>query len=594
MLRPPRAALLSQRIVLVAAVGAAVALSAAPAAPERAGGAALPQPLWVLELDGKGAVGSATLRSYRTQGFDAVLTEPRRLTARRSASVRRGAAGARLLHLRARAAKPAACPAVKRRDRRCVLAAPTLAAARRLARSSADLVVVHLRSLRALRVLRGRPRGRILALARLDGKRYDTGAWTNAVAAAVADPRLDLGVSAVGSRRRLAVRRFGAILRGLDQEAPAPPRPPPPAPPPPQPPASVFMSPSGADASPCTQAQPCRTFNRAYRVAASGATVEVAAGSYAGETISSDASKTSAADVIFRPAIGAAVIVTGRLLVQADHFELRNMTVRQVEFVRSADDVTLRSVVNHGFWMQGPSNISFIGGEVSCGFCPYHPHLTNGGADASPPRNILFDGVYFHDWHSVNGEHTECLQILGGDGLTIRNSIFRNCATGNGGIGATGSLFIGWLGGNGPVTKNVLIENTFFYPSGNPYAIQMSDLANLDLRYNSISQPIIIFDREGPGAGMDLVGNIMGKGSCTAESSGVPINWRHNVMQGGTCGATDRNAAAGFIDRNNNLHLGAGAPAINSGDPGSHPSHDIDGQARPGGSAPDAGADEAG
>ena len=170
----------------------------------------------------------------------------------------------------------------------------------------------------------------------------------------------------------------------------------------------------------------------------------------------------------------AKVVVKAELDVRAAHLELRGMTIEQVNFLRSADDVTLRNVINHGMWMQGPSNISIIGGEISCGFCAYHSHLQNGGADAAPPRNILFDGVNFHDWHSVSGEHTECLQILGGDNITIRNSTFRSCGTGNGGLGATGDLFIGWLGGNGPVTKNILLENNFFYPSGNHFAIQMA------------------------------------------------------------------------------------------------------------------------
>jgi hypothetical protein len=86
----------------------------------------------------------------------------------------------------------------------------------------------------------------------------------------------------------------------------------------------------------------------------------------------------------------------------------------------------------------------------------------------------------------------------------------------------------------------------------------------------------------------------MGFSGCTAESNGVPINWRHNVLQGGVCGAGDKNAAAGFVDMNSNLHLAAGSAAINAGDPASFPGRDIDGQTRPGGAAPDAGADEAG
>jgi hypothetical protein len=86
----------------------------------------------------------------------------------------------------------------------------------------------------------------------------------------------------------------------------------------------------------------------------------------------------------------------------------------------------------------------------------------------------------------------------------------------------------------------------------------------------------------------------MRAGSCTAQGSPVPINWRHNVIQGGTCGSTDRNAPYGFMDVNNNLHLAPGAAALNAGDPASFPARDLDGQTRPQGGAPDAGADEAG
>jgi hypothetical protein len=352
------------------------------------------------------------------------------------------------------------------------------------------------------------------------------------------------------------------------------------------------MAASGSDSGRCSRARPCRTFDRAYQVAAPGATIQVGAGTYPGQAINSRPAKRSAADVVFRPAPAAKVVVKAELDVRAAHLELRGMTIDQVNFLRSADDVTLRNVINHGMWMQGPSNISIIGGEISCGFCAYHSHLQNGGADAAPPRNILFDGVNFHDWHSVSGEHTECLQILGGDNITIRNSTFRNCGTGNGGLGATGDLFIGWLGGNGPVTKNVLLENNFFYPSGNHFAIQMSDLANLDLRYNSIAGPIIIFDREGPGTGMDMIGNILRASSCNAEQNGIPINWRYNVIQGGSCGPTDKNAASGFTDPNNNLRLRPGSAAVNAGDPRRFPKRDIHGQRRPAGSRPDAGADE--
>jgi chitodextrinase len=355
--------------------------------------------------------------------------------------------------------------------------------------------------------------------------------------------------------------------------------------------ANVYMSPSGSDTYPCSQPQPCKTFDRAYDVAAPGATVEVAGGSYPGQTINPDSSKTSTSDVVFRPAAGASVTVTGEIEANAAHFELRDMTIDQINFPRSADDITLRNVVNHGMWMQGPSNISIIGGEITCGTCNYHSHIQN-ASDGHPPTNILWDGVNFHDWASQAGEHVECLQILGGDNVTIRNSIFKNCGTANGGLGATADLHIAWVATGTAMTKNVLIQNNFFYPSGNPYEIQMDDYANVDLINNSISGPIMIWDRSGPGTGIDIIGNVMKASTCTAESSGDAINWRYNVIQGGTCGSTDKNAAPGFVDANNNLHLAAGSAAIDAGETSNFPLTDIDGQSRPMGSAPDAGADE--
>jgi len=353
--------------------------------------------------------------------------------------------------------------------------------------------------------------------------------------------------------------------------------------------AQLFVTPSGSDAGGCTRAAPCASLDRAYAVARPGATVWIAAGSYRAETIDATAGRAGPA-VIFKP---AGRVVVAKLKVAASHLELRNLTLNDLELPRQAHDVTFRHVRNRGVFIQGASSISFVGGEITCPTCSYHSHLDDGGPpDYPPPRKILFDGVHFHDWSSHAGEHVECLQILAGDGITIRNSVFDHCGTAFDGRGATADLHIAWLG-NGPMTRNVLIENSFFYPSGNPYAIQMDDYANVDLRYNSISGPVIVFDREGPGTGIDFVGNVMRFAGCTAEDSNVPIHWRYNVQEGGTCGPTDRNAPSGFVDPNRNLPLRAGAAAINAGDPKSYPRRDIDGQRRARGGRPDAGADEA-
>jgi hypothetical protein len=534
--------------------------------------AKLPAALWGVELDARTAktIGAKRLAAWRKAGINTLVTDPVKVRGRTLARLRSRAKNARLLQL--------AGPRSSKRT-----------AVRRV--RGVRLTVVRMAGPKAAASMRRR--GRVLAILPLTSASVARkAAWRTAINAARARPALDLAVRPRGRKANAALNAFLALLTETTSTSPPPAPPPPPPPgPPPLPPASVFMSPSGSDSNPCSQAQPCRTFNRAYRVAAPGAVVEVVGGSYPGQTISPDPAKTSPNDVVFRPAPGQPVTVTGEIDANGSHFELRDMTVQQANFPSSADDVTFRNIVNHGMWMQGPINISIIGGEISCPTCNFHSHLQNGGGRA--PTNILFDGVDFHDWHSQAGEHVECLQVLGGDGITIRNSVFRNCGTGNGGQGATADLHLQALGT--PAPKNILLENNFFYPGGNLYPIQGEDFENFDLRYNSIGGPILIYDvPSSPGTGMDFIGNVLKASACTPQNNGHAINWRYNVIQGGTCGATDKNAAAGFVNAQSNMHLAPGSAALNAGDPTSHPSRDIDGQSRPAGAAPDAGADEAG
>lgn len=97
--------------------------------------------------------------------------------------------------------------------------------------------------------------------------------------------------------------------------------------------ASVFVSPTGSDANPCTQLAPCLTFNRAYRLALPGQVVEVAGGSYGAQKIEYDAAKTSADDVVFQPAFAAIVDVSynnlaaGITVYGASHLTIKQMKV---------------------------------------------------------------------------------------------------------------------------------------------------------------------------------------------------------------------------------------------------------------------------
>ena len=154
-----------------------------------------------------------------------------------------------------------------------------------------------------------------------------------------------------------------------------------------------------------------------------------------------------------------------------------------------------------------------------------------------------------------------------------------------------------WFG-RGPKTRNILIENNFFYPSGSHYAINAGDWINLDFRYNSIAGPIIVGSGWGDGTPVEFVGNVMGFGECQGPRTGSGTHstyvYRHNVFEGGTCGPTDRNAPSGFVNPAREPAAEAGRRGRSTaGDPKSHPRRDIDGDRRPKGGRPDAGADEA-
>ena len=351
--------------------------------------------------------------------------------------------------------------------------------------------------------------------------------------------------------------------------------------------ASYYLSPSGSDANPCTQAAPCRSLDRAYRVASPGQTVELAGGSYGNQTINVDGAKTSAADVVFRPAAGANVTLGG-LDVYGKHVELQDMTLGGWDVYPGADDVTFRDLtVRGGIFIMGGNAINIIGGSVGPGV-DYHPQIAPYPI-GSPITNILIDGVEFHDWTRSNDSvHTECLQIAGGNGVIIRNSVFRNCAVMD--------LSITEYNGSGPPT-NYTIENNFFAPSidGGYYSLQFnsnaSALRNILIRNNSSTQEFLIDNGQPTISNVRVVANIAPIVPWLCSSR---ITYVRNVWQGATCSSSDRNAPAGFRNPGAlDYHLTSGAAAIDYGDPTNYPALDIDGQARPAGAGPDAGADEA-
>lgn len=277
------------------------------------------------------------------------------------------------------------------------------------------------------------------------------------------------------------------------------------APPPPPPSgANVFLSPSGSDtSSACGQMLPCKTFARAYTVAVSGAVVSVAAGVYpsqkfAGGYQSSQPGGTKA--ITFRGEPGNAVrqINTGSPNIVFDGINV---------------DAGGTKTSGAGFENAGANNVVFKNGSIG---------NVNDEKGALVGGNLLIDNVNFHDVTLTDASvHNECLFVLEGQGITIRNSVFTNCR-------AMG-LFFTTCGPCTPNYSNVTVDGNTFNPvTGGDQTIHFGwigangskgTMTNWKVRNNSFAEPVF-FD---PGDGSP----VLGIGNVFCGNTGVaPASWK--------------------------------------------------------------------
>jgi hypothetical protein len=369
----------------------------------------------------------------------------------------------------------------------------------------------------------------------------------------------------------------------------------------------VFVATSGADSNPCTQASPCLSFNRAYHLAQPGQTVEVAAGSYGDQTLSSDSTKSaSGSRVVFQPASGASVVVGSKPLstttqtsagldvIGSTAVSFRDFTIRGDVIVEGgANGVTLQNLVtsNGNFGVYHASSVSFSGGSYG-GTNRYKSEIYPDGA-WQHNANITVTGVTIHDVRSddLGNYHVEGLLVSDGNGVTLRGNTFYNNDVFDLSIGVFGSATL----------SNLTVENNFFASAAGPkfdsslgLNTNTTSWNGLNVRNNSsltyMRHPVC----SGGCTNVRYSGNIaplVGVSQCVSG-----VTYRDNVWVGGgaVCNSSDKAVgSAGFVNPGaHDLHLTTGSPAIDAGDPGDYPANDLDGQARPMGGAPDAGADE--
>ena len=381
-------------------------------------------------------------------------------------------------------------------------------------------------------------------------------------------------------------------------------------------PPTLYVSPNGSDALDCrSPATACASFDRAYHAAAPGEVVQVAGGTYPFQWFSEDASKTSPDDVVLQPAPGADVLVgcppgasPGELWPHnclategADHLTVKGLSTVMLPDVegkgqqggvsldRRSVDVTFEDVdAGHIFIASSDSTVR--GGD----FGPTVAAVSKLAPDVGP--NITIDGATFHHHLRMGDQHPECIAMYGAQGVQIRNSRFDTCEA--------FAIFV--TPEPDEHLRDVVIENNFFTNSGNTgmsahikIGSHGGSCTNFLIRNNTFVHDGVVADcgvgaGKGTGTNLRWIGNIFeafNGGTCAFG----PHVFDYNVIEMGKgCGPNDRVVGdAGFVDRAaGNLHLRRTSPAIGRGSPTESPSDDIDGEARPFGPLPDAGADE--
>lgn len=215
--------------------------------------------------------------------------------------------------------------------------------------------------------------------------------------------------------------------------------------------ATYYVSSSGSGTA-CSQAAPCSTFQAASNLAQSGDEVLVTSTTLPSQKITGP-QRSAGPPVVFRPANGplttsiGSIDVTSADYVRFEGFKLSgsndiidNSTTGNdpygVEYV--GNELTGSTIwMDHSYNTRIEDNYIHDGPPTSStrkigirsisdnGFVFKGNHITRFVEDpiqVDTPVNGLIEGNELSYAYPQNGEHTDCIQVLGADGLTIRNN----------------------------------------------------------------------------------------------------------------------------------------------------------------------------
>jgi hypothetical protein len=366
-----------------------------------------------------------------------------------------------------------------------------------------------------------------------------------------------------------------------------------------------------ATAGAYSDAQACGTLQAAYSAASANDTVNIADGTYAGQTLTGTKVVTFRAAGPGRPSFGHFVSAASNIVVSGIQIEDRSDrtgTCGNASYGvlapcganQTFDNVIvdgLNTGDKHG--IESPGNgLVFKNSEVR--------NIVNqkgfeGGAD-----DMVIENNYWHNITVNNSSvHNECMFVNSGDRSVYRGNRFIGCPT-------MALFFTNWNGG--PAYRDVLIENNIFGhtldDSGNWHGScafkigwgynNQNTVIGWVVRYNTFeTDPCTDGTPSGADTGAAQWYGNLGGILCANE-----FVYKYNV--GDTCGGVGDYAVANPINWGGSpngapfyvnapagdFRLKAGSAAINRGDPTRYPSSDKAGAARPLGGAPDAGAYE--
>lgn len=376
---------------------------------------------------------------------------------------------------------------------------------------------------------------------------------------------------------------------------------------------ALYVATNGFDSGTCTVSAPCATLQHAYQLAAPGALIQVAGGTYPAQTIAGGSAPKPAPAVTFASAPGSTVTISGVLRLGKSNNLASGNTPDHLAF----DGININGGCLVTVYNRGPqsTDLSFRNAHIqalnnSCHLVDLMsndhvliqnvelgPMCCNGDAvelaiprnGAPNPSNITLDHVYIHDIYdsckrvsssfgscSVQGfgdgcstcDHVDGLQAFGGSTVRITNS--RVYAINPGGPVGQGLFF---QSANGGRFSDITLQQDMVDSAPNN-DVAFSGPGNsvfsgsLNLLYNTFRGDFHIYDTipgpdarvVAPGATIKLVGNIIGSATNNSNASLckvvagdgstiIPL-FSHNVFGNATCDPTDIKGVASYVSTN--------------------------------------------